>query len=193
MTSDQEYLAKLRDYHADHGVIPPYSVIMGLLGLKSKSPVAALVGRLKTQGFLEATVERRLRPGKRFFERPIFHSVRAGLPHPSVDDSHDAVTIDSFLVERPSRTVLVRVRGDSMLDAGIHDGDIVVVEKDSPASVGDIVVAIVDNDFTLKYLDRDKGEFVLRPANQAYPVIRPRGQLELFGVVVGQFRKYGRR
>ena len=70
------------------------------------------------------------------------------------------------------------------------DDDIVVVEKRQLASVGDIVVAIVDGEFTLKTLGREKGRFVLYPANKAYPVIRPEGQLEIFGVVVGQFRKY---
>lgn len=70
------------------------------------------------------------------------------------------------------------------------DGDTVVVEK-LCAAVGDIVVAIVDNAFTLKILAREKGRFVLRPANKAYAVIRPREDLEIFGVVTGLFRKYG--
>jgi repressor LexA len=56
--------------------------------------------------------------------------------------------------------------------------------------VGDIVVAIIDNEFTLKRLGREKGQIVLRPENKAYPVIRPKGDIEIFGVVVGQFRKY---
>ena len=55
--------------------------------------------------------------------------------------------------------------------------------------VGDIVVAIVDNEFTVKYLDREKSEFVLKPANKAYPVIRPRGGLEIFGVMAGLARR----
>ena len=77
-----------------------------------------------------------------------------------------------------------------MSDAGILDGDTVVVEKRTVANVGDIVVAIVDNEFTLKRLAREKDHMVLRPENKAYPVIRPRGDWEIFGVVVGQFRRY---
>jgi len=65
-----------------------------------------------------------------------------------------------------------------------------VVEKRNLASVGDIVVAIVDNEFTLKTLDKEHGKYILRPANQAYPVIRPQGILEIFGVLVGLIRKY---
>ena len=77
-----------------------------------------------------------------------------------------------------------------MNGAGINGGDTVIVEKRSDAKVGDIVIAIVENEFTLKYLDKEKSGYILRPANLAYPVIRPRGQLEIFGVVVGLFRKY---
>jgi repressor LexA len=187
---DDLYLAKLQDYYADHGVLPPYSTIMTLLGLKSKSPVMALVARLKLQGYLESTAERRLKPGKRFFERPIYDSVRAGLPSMVGDASYDTLSIDEYLIDSPSHTVLVTVKGDSMIDAGIMPGDVVVVEKRGPANVGDMVIAIVDNEFTLKTLGKEKGQFVLIPANPAYPVIRPQGGLEIFGIVVGQFRKY---
>lgn len=192
MNNDALYLSKLRDYYATHKVLPPYSTLMQLVGFRSKSPVAALVGRLKLAGFLESTPDKRLRPGKRFFERPVYESVRAGFPSPAADAQHDALTIDDYLVEHPSKTVLVTVKGDSMIGAGIHSGDVVVVEKGAPAKLGDIVIALVDNEFTLKYLDKEKDNYVLRPANLAYPLIHPRGELEIFGVVVGQFRKYHR-
>jgi repressor LexA len=76
-----------------------------------------------------------------------------------------------------------------MIDAGIFEGDLVVVEKRPAAQKGDIVVAIVDGQFTLKRLDLEQGNFVLRPENPAYPVIRPEGALEIFGVMVGLVRK----
>jgi hypothetical protein len=68
------------------------------------------------------------------------------------DSGHEALSIDEYLVANPARTVLIRVKGDSMIDAGIHSGDTVVAEKRSHANVGDIVVAIIDNEFTLKRL-----------------------------------------
>lgn len=77
-----------------------------------------------------------------------------------------------------------------MQDLTLITRNVVVVEKRTSANVGDIVVAIVDNEFTLKRLNRERGRIVLRPENKAYPVIRPKGELEIFGVVVGQFRKY---
>ena len=146
--------------------------------------------RLKLAGYLESTPDRRLAPTKRFFARPLASGfVRAGLPDPVTDDEADAVTLDDYLIERPSQTVLVRVKGDSMIDAGVFEGDLVVVEKRAAAQKGDIVVAIVDNQFTLKRLDLENGRFVLKPENKAYPVIRPEGDLEIFGVMVGLVRK----
>ncbi|MBX8634746.1 MAG: LexA family transcriptional regulator [Thermoplasmata archaeon] len=190
MSHDGQYLTRLQDYYAQHRVLPSYSGIGKLVGLRSKASVAGMVLRLKTEGFLESAPGRRLRPGRRFFERPLVESVRAGLPSPATDLGPDMLTIDDCLVLHPSKTVLIKVKGDSMIDAGIHPGDVVVVEKRASARVGNIVVAILDNEFTLKRLDHERGQVILRPENKAYPVVRPKGQLEIFGVVVGQFRSY---
>ena len=99
-------------------------------------------------------------------------------------------SIDAWLVRHPSRTVLVPVVGDSMIEAGIQAGDRVVVERDAPARPGDLVIAVIDNEFTLKELIIEKGKFVLKPHNPAYPIIRPTSQLEIFGVVTGLVRRY---
>ncbi|MBE7521528.1 MAG: LexA family transcriptional regulator [Burkholderiales bacterium] len=190
MSNDRSYLEALQDYYARHRALPSYASIGGLLGLKSKSSVAALVARLKLAGLLESTPDRRLAPTRRFFARPLADAtVRAGLPERIEDASSDALTIDDYLIERPSQTVLVRVKGDSMVDAGILDGDLVVVEKQASAKKGDIVVAIVDGQFTLKRLDVDRGQFFLKAENKAYAPIRPEGALEIFGVMVGLVRK----
>jgi SOS regulatory protein LexA len=190
MSNDRSYLAQLQEYYATHRVLPSYASIGHLLGLKSKSSVAAMVARLKLAGFVDSTPDRRLAPTRRFFERPLAESpVQAGMPNPIDDAQGDALTIDDYLIEHPSQTVLVRVKGDSMIDAGILEGDLVVIEKAAAAKRGDIVIAIVDGQFTLKRLDLDRGSFVLKPENKAYPVIRPEGTLEIFGVMVGLVRK----
>jgi SOS regulatory protein LexA len=187
---DRQYLARLQDYYAKHRVLPSYARIGELVGLNSKASVAEMVLRLKGEGFLQSTPDKRLKPGKRFFERPVAEHVRAGMPSPAVDSAAETLAIDAHLVANPSRTVLIKVKGDSMADAGILEGDTVVVEKRTTANVGDIVVAIIDNEFTLKRLAREKSRIVLRPENKAYPIIRPKDDLEIFGVVVGQFRSY---
>ena len=190
MSNDRSYLESLQDYYARHRALPSYASIGQLLGLKSKSSVAAMVARLKLAGYLDSTPDKRLAPTGRFFARPLAESpVLAGMPN-AVDDAHaDALTIDDYLIERPSQTVLIRVKGDSMMDAGILEGDLVVVEKSATAKRNDVVVAIVDGQFTLKRLDIERGQFILKPENKAYPVIRPEGTLEIFGVMVGLVRK----
>ena len=190
MADDRQYLSRLQDYYARHKVLPSYARIGSLIGLTSKASVAGMVLRLKREGFLESSPDRRLKPGRRFFERPVAESVQAGTPRPASDMPLDSLSIDEQLITNPSKTVLVKVRGDSMIGAGINDGDTVVVEKRASANVGDIVVAILDNEFTLKRLGREKNRIVLRPENKSYPVIRPKGDAEIFGVVVGLFRNY---
>lgn len=191
MADDRQYLARLQDYYARHRVLPSYARIGVLVGLNSKASVAGLVQRLKAERFVESTPDRRLKPGRRFFERPMTESVQAGLPTLAPDViAPDTITIDERLIPNPSNTVLIKVKGDSMIDAGIHEGDLVVVEKRGSANVGEIVIAIIDNEFTLKRLHKERGRIVLKPENRAYPVIRPKGELEIFGVVVGQFRSY---
>lgn len=193
MANDHDYLDQLRDYYARNRALPSFSVIARVLGLKSTSSVSALAGRLKLQGFLDSGPDKRLTPGKRFFEREVLDSVRAGLPAAANDVGSEVLTIDDFLIRSPSRTVLLRVKGDSMTDAGLMEGDILIVEKGAPARPGDIVVAVVDQEFTVKYLEEDKKTraFYLRAGNPAYADIRPQASLELFGKVTGQFRKYG--
>jgi repressor LexA len=185
------YLEKLQDYYAEHKVIPSYSVLASLWGISAKSWVAECVKRFEEAGYLDWTPDRQLKPGKRFFERRVAHApVQAGMPNPALAEGYDFISsIDEMLVRVPSKTEVIPVKGDSMVDAGILEGDHLVVEVQPHANVGDIVVAIVDNEFTVKYLEREKGGFVLKPANKAYPVIRPRGRLEIFGVMAGLVRR----
>jgi repressor LexA len=84
---------------------------------------------------------------------------------------------------------LLTVKGDSMIDAGLLPGDTVVVERAERADHGDIVVALVDDAYTVKRLVREQRRYVLKPENKAYPVLRP-DTLEIAGIVVGSFRTY---
>ena len=188
---DAEYLAKLQDYYADWKSIPSYASLCEVLGIASKSWVKAVLDRLCKAGFIERTPNGVWIPTRQFFARPFAESsVQAGMPVSVTATQGEYFIIDEMLIDTPSLTTMITVKGDSMIDAAIHDGDIAVVEKRNFANVGDIVVAIVDNDFTLKTLDKERGQFILRPANAAYPVIYPHGSLEIFGVLVGLIRKY---
>ena len=77
-----------------------------------------------------------------------------------------------------------------MLDAGIQEGDLAVVERDSPARPGDLVIAVLNNELTLKTLAVENGAVILRPANPNYPVLYPGDNLEIFGLVIGLIRSY---
>jgi SOS-response transcriptional repressor LexA len=187
---DDQYLAKLQDYYAENGVVPSFAVIAGLIGLKSTSGVSVLVDRLKASGHLASTPEKRLIPGARFFERMLADTIRAGIPMPSNDICADVVSIDRHLIDKPSHTVLFSVRGDSMVDAGLLDGDTIIVIKGAPTKPGDIVVAIVDNEFTVKFLAKDKQGFYLEAGNKNVPSIRASNHLEIYGLVTGSFRRY---
>ena len=190
-SKDTEYLAKLQDYYADWKSIPSYAKLCEVFGIASKSWVKTILTRLSEANFIERTPDGVWVPTRSFFARPLAESsVQAGMPVAVTATQGEFFVIDEMLIDKPSKTTLITVKGDSMIEAGIHEGDVAVVEKRLTANVGDIVVAIVDNDFTLKTLDKERGHFILRPANQAYPVIRPQGSLEIFGVLVGLIRKY---
>lgn len=165
-----------------------------VFGLSSTSSVFALVGRLADAGYLQR-VDGRIAPTKLFFARRVLGRVRAGQPEPAPDQDagFEVLNIDDHLVRHPERTTLCHVRGDSMKDAGLLDGDLVVVEANRPTKPGDIVVAVVDSAMTVKTLRLDRnGNWFLEAANPAYEPIRPKGELEILGVVVGSFRAYGR-
>ena len=188
---DDDYLDRLRDYYAGNRRIPSMQRIAELMQFASKTASCKLLERLAAAGFVQRTPDDDAWiPAGRFFERPLAGgTVHAGYPDLIEGVGADPFLIDDYLVRNPSRTVMISVRGDSMIDAGIHDGDLIVVEQQPNANVGEIVVAIVDNEFTVKYLDREKGGFVLKPANKAFPVIRPKGRLEIFGVMAGLVRR----
>jgi len=187
---ETEAVAKLRDYYRKFQLIPSYAGLGDMLGL-SKQGAVKLATRLMLRGLLKKGPGGRLVPGGTFFERPLVGSAPAGFASPAEELMGDAITIDEYLVEHPSSTVLVEVKGESMIEAGIFDGDMLVVERRSNVDSGKIVVAIVDGDFTIKYLERDRYGYYLQPANAQFSIIRPEGSLEIYGEVVGQFRKFG--
>jgi repressor LexA len=123
----------------------------------------------------------------------VLGKVRAGLPQMEDQTSGlETVGVEDYLIRHPERTVFCRVRGDSMKDAGMLDGDMVVVERNRPTKSGDIVVALVDHEMTVKHLfpSTGSGGWVLKPANPDYPDIVAQESLEIIGVVVGVFRRF---
>jgi len=100
--------------------------------------------------------------------------------------------LNELLVRRPAATFFVRVEGDSMIGEGIRDGDILVVDRSLRPASGDIVIACVDGDFTVKTYRRDKDGVRLEPANPAFPAIKlkPGQELDYFGKVMACIHRF---
>lgn len=115
--------------------------------------------------------------------------LRAGFPSPAEEYLHDSLDFNRDLIKHPEATFYGRVCGDSMIEAGINDGDIAVIDKSREPHNGSIVVAFINKEFTIKYLDathKDEGYIELRPANSKYKPIRidQTDDFEVWGVVV---------
>lgn len=193
VNSDGIHLERLRDHYAAYGAMPQsYAGIGEVVGFRTKNAAVKLAQRLIRLGFLKAAPGGKIAPTPRFFELPVAQTkVPAGMPFAiEAESSAELITLDSFLVAKPSRTVLVRVKGDSMRDAGILDGDLAIVERTDDARAGDFVVAWVDEEFTLKELRYDGSQAVLVPHNPSHTPIRPERALEIFGTVRGIVRRY---
>ena len=98
--------------------------------------------------------------------------------------------MDEYLVAKPESSFLLQVSGDSMIGEGIMAGDLVIVERGSEPKNGDIVIAEVDGEWTMKYFKREGKQVVLEAANPQYPIIRPKTELTLGGIVTAVIRKY---
>ena len=191
--SPNKYLEALRTHWKANKSFPSMAKLADVLGLASSGSVFKVLGRLVDQGFLER-VDGRMAPTNKFFALPVLGSVRPGRPQPEDQSAgQELVGVEDFLVQHPERTVYWRARGDSMKDAGILDNDMLVVERNTPTKPGDIVVAVVDNEMTVKHLfPVVHGGWVLKAANPAYPDITAKASLEVFGVVTGVFRRFDR-
>ena len=119
-------------------------------------------------------------------------SVVAGFPSPAEQYQEPPLDLNELLVKRPAATYFVRVEGDSMVGAGISDGDLLVVDRSLRPANGDVIIASVDGDFTVKTYRRDKDGVRLEPANPNYPVIRlrPGQELDYFGKVTACIHRF---
>jgi repressor LexA len=123
-------------------------------------------------------------------EIPLLGLVEAGFPSEVDEISSDSLNIADYLIQDKECTYLLEVKGESMIDAGICEGDMVIAEKKNQAKDGDIVIALVDGGWTMKYYRNRKGRVYLEPANKNFKDIYPESQLEIAAIVKGVIRKY---
>ena len=127
----------------------------------------------------------------------IVPEIKAGFPSPAEDYLQESLDFNRDLIKHPESTFYGRVDGDSMIDAGICDGDIAVIDRSVEPSDGDVVVGYVNGEFTIKYLDlshKDEGYIELRPANRLYsPIhINECDDFEVWGVVIWTIKNWKR-
>ena len=171
--------------------MPSYSEMAILCNLKSKSSAFELAGKMIREGVLAKDRKTgTLVPRKNYRELPFVGLVQAGFPSPAEEELTDTMSLDDYLVQNREATYIMRATGDSMTGAGIQSGDMLIVERKTEAPVGAIVIALVDNERTMKYLRKKNGQYYLEAANDKYPDIHPEGTLNIEAIVRGVFRKY---
>ncbi len=181
---------KVSLFYKRHSRMPSYSEMLGLFRLKSKNAVFKRVAAMAQEGFLRKDSKGKILPGRYLQSVKVVGVIAAGFPSPAEEELVDTMSLDEYLISNPQATYLLKVDGDSMVDAGIHPGDLVLVQKDLCPKDGDIVVAQVDGEWTLKYFVKRGKDIVLKSANRKYPPIMPRRELVVAGVVIADIRKY---
>ena len=170
--------------------MPSYAEMIDILGVRSKSVVNFWINKLIDAKILEKDGKGRLRFTRRSFAIPMVGSVQAGFPSPEEESLCDIISMDEYLITKPDASFLLQVSGDSMIGEGIMEGDLVIVEKGRQPKNGDVVIAEVDGEWTMKYFRKQGKQIVLEAANSKYPIIKPKTELRLGGVVTAVIRKY---
>jgi len=189
-----EYKNKIIQFYKTHRRAPGYQEIMGLVGFKSKNAVFKLLNKLIDEGVFTKDSHGKLIPNKLHGEISVLGLVEAGMPATAEEESLDTMSLDEFLLDSKSETYMLEVKGESMIDAHIAEGDLVIVERRSNAKDGDIVIAEVDGGWTMKYFRNKKNgrecQPFLQPANKNFKDIHPEYDLRIAAVVKAVVRKY---
>jgi repressor LexA len=180
------------------GIAPTLQEIADAFGFRSTASAQKHVAHLERKGFLQREKHQKrgliLSPGPAdavpATDLPLFGVVAAGSPIESIPDEEQVSVPADFL--RAGDHYVLRVRGDSMIGDGVHDGDLVVVQRAERANDGEMVVALVGDEVTLKRIYRENRSTIrLQPANPTLPtMIAPAAEVQVQGIVVGLLRRY---
>ena len=170
--------------------MPTYGELMKLLGYRSKSAAYYAVQKLLKEGVLLKDKKGTLLPGKLYGELSVLGYIEAGFPTATEEELVDTMSLDEYLIKNKEATFMLKVKGDSMIDAGIMEGDMVLVERGKAPRPGQIVIANVDGEYTMKYY-RKRGEIAyLEAANAKYKPIYANNELKVEAVVQAVIRRY---
>jgi SOS regulatory protein LexA len=184
---DKNRLDIIKVFFKKNRRLPSYSEMMKLFGLSSKNSIYKMVQKWIEEGFLN-NEDRKLTPTNKFFSIPLLGVVKAGFPI-LAEENRSYVSLDEYLIENPQSSFLFKVSGDSLIELGIFEGDLVIIERKQNALSGEVVLAQIDKEWTLKILRRSNGQMYLKAANPKYPPLYPKRELQIFGVVKAVIRK----
>lgn len=185
-----DYLSELKKFYRKNHRLPSYSEMLKIFRLYSKNSIFKLMKKLINDGFIEK-IDNKFQPTKKFFSLPILGIVKAGMPV-IAEENREYLTLEEYLIEKPDNSFLLKVSGDSLIESGIYEGDIAVIERNNNATIGDIVLAEIDREWTLKILKQDRKRKIqyLEPANRSYPSLYPKYELKIHGILKAVVRKY---
>jgi len=192
-----EILQFITAYLTEHGYPPSYQEIADNFHLSSRATVHEHIQSLREKGYVELKegVKRSLEPTKKFIDFaksifvPLVGTITAGQPIQAIEEK-ETIAIPAELVKDPMNTFVLLVRGDSMIEEGIFDGDHVIVQRNPSPKNGEVVVALLNNDYaTLKKFFREAGRIRLQPANSRLKPIYVKDVI-IQGVVKAVIRKF---
>ena len=189
-TDLQDKIQRLRKFCRKENRMPGYNEMLRVFEYRSKNAVHALLLKLREDGYIRKKGRKIAFTSKLMGGTKLLGTVQAGFPSPAEEEMVDTLSMDEFLIRRPEATFMLTVSGDSMIDAGIYPGDIVLVERGAAPKNSDIVVAQVDDEWTMKYYFSDRNGVRLEPANKRFKTIRPKRSLAIAGVVRTVIRKF---
>jgi repressor LexA len=186
----ETYKRKFIAFYDKHKRLPGYQEIMAFTGFKSKNAVFKFIEKLIEDKIVRKDKSGRLSPLNLHEGVKLLGLVEAGFPSPAEEELLDVMDFDEYLTPNKEATYILKVKGDSMIDAGIQAGDMVIVERRNTFKPGQIVIASIDGEYTMKYLRKRGDNYYLEPANAAYKPIFPKGNLNIEAVVTAVVRKY---
>lgn len=184
------YKKKFVQFYKNNKRMPSYSEVMKITSLKSKSSVYKLVNKLIEDRFLDKDPKGKLIPLNFFNNLKVLGIVEAGFPSSAEEDLIETMSLDDFLISNKESSYILKIKGDSMIDAGIHEGDLVIVEKASSAKDGQIIIAEIDQRWSIKYYRKKNNKVFLEAGNKKYSPIYPKEELKISAIVKAVIRKY---
>ena len=208
----KKYSSQIYDFYDSQFRMPTFKELTDIFGVNSKDTVSRILDTLVSFGYIAKDSNGKILPIIEKFKSQNYKpktkieksylNIKYGLKmlglveagFPSFVDAADMETIslEDWIVKDKNATFMLQVKGESMIDAGIMEGDYVIVERGREPKNNDIVLANIDSGWTLKYYKKDKTGIYLEPANKKFKIIRPKQDLEIPAVVISVIRKYGK-